>query len=172
VDFRSGTGESLDFRDNSFDLVFFGYSLHHQDSLAALSEAQRVLAPMGEILIIEPTVRSEYTRLVSVFEKDEPVLLRRAEQDIASFGNAILKHSCRRYHPMTLNCPCMQPVFLKGEQPNPARPPSGSTFHPRCRYADTERCIMEAPRFREVSAGHFIACHHAESLHLKGALEH
>ena len=66
----------------------------------------------------------------------------------------------------------MQPVFLKGEQPNPARPPSGCTFHPRCRYADTERCIMEAPQFREVSAGHFIACHHAESLHLKGALEH
>ena len=66
----------------------------------------------------------------------------------------------------------MQPVFLKGEQPNPARPPSGCTFHPRCRYADTERCIMEAPQFREVSAGHFIACHHAESLRLKGALEH
>jgi ABC-type antimicrobial peptide transport system ATPase subunit len=66
----------------------------------------------------------------------------------------------------------MQPVFLEGEQPNPARPPSGCTFHPRCRYADTERCITEVPRFREVSAGHFIACHHAESLSLKGALEH
>ena len=37
----------------------------------------------------------------------------------------------------------MQPVFLEGEQPNPARPPSGCTFHPRCRYANTERCIAD-----------------------------
>jgi peptide/nickel transport system ATP-binding protein len=66
----------------------------------------------------------------------------------------------------------MQPVFLEGEQPNPASPPSGCTFHPRCRYADTERCITEVPRFREVSAGHFISCHHAEDFSLKGALEH
>ena len=66
----------------------------------------------------------------------------------------------------------MQPVFLEGEQPNPANPPSGCTFHPRCRYADIERCITEVPRFREVSGGHFISCHHAESLSLKGALEH
>lgn len=65
----------------------------------------------------------------------------------------------------------MHPVILKGEQPNPARPPSGCTFHPRCGYADTGRCATEAPRFREVSAGHFIACHHAENLRLKGALE-
>jgi peptide/nickel transport system ATP-binding protein len=66
----------------------------------------------------------------------------------------------------------MQTVFLEGEPPNPANPPAGCTFHPRCRYADTQRCITEVPRFREVSAGHFIACHHAEILSLKGALEH
>jgi peptide/nickel transport system ATP-binding protein len=66
----------------------------------------------------------------------------------------------------------MQPVFLEGEQPNPANPPSGCTFHPRCRYADNGRCKTEVPGFREVSAGHFICCHHAEGLSLKGALEH
>jgi peptide/nickel transport system ATP-binding protein len=37
----------------------------------------------------------------------------------------------------------MQPVFLEGEQPNPANPPSGCTFHPRCRYADNGRCKTE-----------------------------
>jgi oligopeptide/dipeptide ABC transporter ATP-binding protein len=66
----------------------------------------------------------------------------------------------------------MQPVFLEGEQPNPANPPSGCTFHTRCRYADTGRCKTEEPEFREVSAGHFISCHNAESFSLKGALEH
>jgi ubiquinone/menaquinone biosynthesis C-methylase UbiE len=89
VDFRSGSGESLAFPEGSFDVVFFGFSLHHQDSSAALSEAQRVLVPTGEILIIEPTETSEYTKLVSVFEKEEPILLRRAAQDITSFGKPV-----------------------------------------------------------------------------------
>lgn len=89
VDFRSGSGESLEFHKGSFDLVFFGFSLHHQDSFAALSEAQRVLVPTGEILIIEPTETSKYTKLVSVFEKEEPILLRRAAQNIASFGKPV-----------------------------------------------------------------------------------
>ncbi len=66
----------------------------------------------------------------------------------------------------------MQPVFLEGEQPNPANPPSGCTFHPRCRYADDERCKTETPRFREALPGHFSACHYAENLSLKGALEY
>jgi ubiquinone/menaquinone biosynthesis C-methylase UbiE len=89
VDFRCGSGESLEFPDCSFDLVFFGFSLHHQDAFAALSEACRVLVPMGEILIIEPTEMSEYTQLVSVFEKEEPALLRRAEHNIKLFSEAV-----------------------------------------------------------------------------------
>jgi ubiquinone/menaquinone biosynthesis C-methylase UbiE len=89
VDFRYGSGESLKFAESSFDLVFFGFSLHHLDGLAALSEAQRVLVPMGEILILEPTQRSEYTKLVSVFEKDEPLLLKCAARNIKSFGEAV-----------------------------------------------------------------------------------
>jgi len=91
VDFRYGSGESLAFAENSFDLVFFGFSLHHLDGVAALSEAQRVLVSMGEILILEPTERSEYTKLVSVFEKEEPLLLRRAVQNITSFGKGVCR---------------------------------------------------------------------------------
>ncbi len=89
ADFRYGSGESLAFAEDSFDLVFFGFSLHHLYGVAALSEAQRVLVPMGEILILEPTQRSEYTKLVSVFEKEEPFLLKRAEQNIESFGEPV-----------------------------------------------------------------------------------
>ena len=66
----------------------------------------------------------------------------------------------------------MEPVFLEGEQPNPDNPPSGCTFHTRCRYVDTGRCKTEVPEFGEVSSGHFISCHHGESLSLKGAMEH
>ncbi|RLC07312.1 MAG: hypothetical protein DRH90_00635 [Deltaproteobacteria bacterium] len=41
---------------------------------------------MGEILIIEPIEVSEYTKLVSVFEHEEPAFLRRAARAIKSFG--------------------------------------------------------------------------------------
>jgi SAM-dependent methyltransferase len=91
VDFSVGSGESLDFPEEFFDLVFFGFSLHHQNGSIALSEARRVLAPWGKVLIIEPTVESEYTKLVSVFQKDESALLRRAARDIRSFGMAVTR---------------------------------------------------------------------------------
>ena len=89
VDFRVGSGESLDFPEEFFDVVFFGFSLHHQDSSVSLSEAKRVLVPGGKILIIEPTVESEYTKLVSVFQKEEPALLKHAAREIKSFGMAL-----------------------------------------------------------------------------------
>jgi len=66
----------------------------------------------------------------------------------------------------------MQKAKLKGEQPSPVNPPSGCTFHPRCPYADNDRCINEVPELREISKGHFVSCHYAEKLFLKGALEH
>jgi ubiquinone/menaquinone biosynthesis C-methylase UbiE len=90
VDFHIGSGESLEFPEDSFDLVFFGFSLHHhQDGFAALSEARRVLKPGGDILIIEPTIMSEYTQLVAIFEKEEPALLRKAQKAIEPLNTAI-----------------------------------------------------------------------------------
>jgi SAM-dependent methyltransferase len=75
VDFQVGTGENLDFADNSFDIVLFSYSLHHQDCTKAQPEAQRVVRHNGQILILEPIHDSEFTRLVSIFEPQEPQLL-------------------------------------------------------------------------------------------------
>jgi peptide/nickel transport system ATP-binding protein/oligopeptide transport system ATP-binding protein len=49
-------------------------------------------------------------------------------------------------------------VILAGDVPSPINPPKGCHFHPRCRYA-FRRCTAEAPMLREVSAGHFAACH-------------
>jgi len=62
------------------------------------------------------------------------------------------------------------PVGLKGEIANPAKPPSGCYFHPRCRYA-TQICTSTAPTWREISPEHFVACHHAEELTLRGMIE-
>ncbi|MDR6820179.1 peptide/nickel transport system ATP-binding protein [Neorhizobium sp. 2083] len=57
-------------------------------------------------------------------------------------------------------------IRLAGEVADPAHPPPGCPFHPRCRYA-TELCRQELPVLRTITAdGHAAACHHAESLSL------
>ncbi len=60
-------------------------------------------------------------------------------------------------------------IILQGEVANPANPPSGCYFHPRCRYA-TELCAKESPSLREITPGHYAACHYAETLDLKGII--
>ena len=61
----------------------------------------------------------------------------------------------------------MERIPLEGEIPNPANPPSGCYFHTRCRYC-TEQCKQSAPEYRELEPGHFVACHRAEELELRG----
>ncbi len=58
-------------------------------------------------------------------------------------------------------------ILLRGEVANPADPPSGCYFHPRCAYAQ-EICRTKAPPLREVRPGHFAACHFSKELTLKG----
>ncbi|MBQ7777637.1 MAG: ATP-binding cassette domain-containing protein [Oscillibacter sp.] len=48
-------------------------------------------------------------------------------------------------------------IMLEGEVPNPANPPSGCHFHPRCHYK-TEQCEKEYPPFVEKEPGRFVAC--------------
>lgn len=49
-------------------------------------------------------------------------------------------------------------ILPAGEIPGPMDPPAGCRFHPRCPCA-SELCGREAPEFRELSPGHFAACH-------------
>ncbi|MCM3783790.1 ATP-binding cassette domain-containing protein [Neobacillus mesonae] len=49
-------------------------------------------------------------------------------------------------------------IVLKGDIPSPMNPPAGCKFHTRCPFA-VERCKSEVPLFREVAAGHHVACH-------------
>ena len=61
----------------------------------------------------------------------------------------------------------MDRIILPGEVANPADPPSGCYFHPRCRYAQ-DVCKQEPPAWQEVTPGHFAACHFADELELRG----
>jgi peptide/nickel transport system ATP-binding protein len=58
-------------------------------------------------------------------------------------------------------------IAITGEIPNPADPPSGCHFHPRCPYAQAV-CKQESPPLREITPGQFAACHFSEELSLKG----
>ncbi|HEX7513709.1 MAG TPA: oligopeptide/dipeptide ABC transporter ATP-binding protein [Candidatus Methylomirabilis sp.] len=60
-----------------------------------------------------------------------------------------------------------QRIVLEGEVADPANPPSGCYFHPRCRYA-VESCRTETPQLQEIQPGHFVSCHRAAELSLKG----
>ena len=58
-------------------------------------------------------------------------------------------------------------IPLEGEIPNPANPPSGCYFHTRCRFC-TQKCRQEAPAYQELEPEHYVACHRAEELKLRG----
>jgi peptide/nickel transport system ATP-binding protein len=49
------------------------------------------------------------------------------------------------------------PEALPGEVPDPAHPPSGCRFHPRCPYA-FDRCPVEEPPLLELTAARTAAC--------------
>ncbi len=58
-------------------------------------------------------------------------------------------------------------ILLPGDVPNPADPPPGCKFHPRCNYAKAV-CRSEFPGWREISPNHWVACHLTENLKLAG----
>lgn len=61
-------------------------------------------------------------------------------------------------------------IILSGEVANPANPPSGCYFHPRCRYAK-ELCKNENPKLKETNPGHYVSCHFAKELTLQGIVD-
>jgi peptide/nickel transport system ATP-binding protein len=46
-----------------------------------------------------------------------------------------------------------------GEVPSPIDPPSGCHFHPRCPFADADRCRREVPAALDIDGGGQVRCH-------------
>jgi oligopeptide/dipeptide ABC transporter ATP-binding protein len=83
----------------------------------------------------------------------------------------------RPLHPYTEALLSAAPVPVPGEASNrivlereiadPANPPPGCSFNPRCRYA-TDLCRSQRPDLVEAEPGRLVACHHAATLNLRG----
>jgi len=58
-------------------------------------------------------------------------------------------------------------IILEREIADPANPPPGCAFHPRCRYA-IARCAQQVPALEEVEPGRWAACLRARELSLRG----
>lgn len=71
LDFRSGSGEGLDFPDGSFDIVAYTFSLHHQDAPRALEEAGRVLRRGGMVIAVEPDLGGDMHGLFRLFRQED-----------------------------------------------------------------------------------------------------
>ena len=54
-------------------------------------------------------------------------------------------------------------ILLKGEITSPIEPKDECRFAKRCPYASKE-CWAKCPSLREVSPGHFVACHHYDKI--------
>lgn len=62
-------------------------------------------------------------------------------------------------------------IVLQGEVADPANTPSGCHFHPRCQYAQAV-CREKAPVLEEIAPQHFVRCHRAAELSLRGVARH
>ncbi len=58
-------------------------------------------------------------------------------------------------------------IIMEGDVADPGNPPPGCLFHPRCRYA-VDKCKTEVPQLRELKPDHYVSCHLADQLELKG----
>ena len=58
-------------------------------------------------------------------------------------------------------------IILQGEVADPANTPPGCHFHPRCSYAQAV-CREKSPIQEEIAPNHFVSCHRATELSLRG----
>ncbi|MBT8302851.1 MAG: class I SAM-dependent methyltransferase [Bacteroidia bacterium] len=90
TDFRLMDANSLEFEDESFDVVFGGAILHHLDIEKTINHVHRVLRPNGKIVFLEPL---NMNPLYKIYRKLNPKERTPDEHALISKDIAILKSS-------------------------------------------------------------------------------
>jgi peptide/nickel transport system ATP-binding protein len=60
-------------------------------------------------------------------------------------------------------------IILQGEVADPANPPPGCYFNPRCQYA-VDVCRDKTPEQEEITPRHYVRCHRAREIKLRGVV--
>ncbi|MGA9161459.1 MAG: oligopeptide/dipeptide ABC transporter ATP-binding protein, partial [Actinomycetota bacterium] len=156
----------------------------------ALSVEPRVLVLDEPTSALDVTVQARILELIAKLRRERglayvlishnlAVVEQLCEETAVLYLGRIVEHGpteqilTRPAHPYTLALRSAVPeidlaarrsrIVLPGTVPDPANPPPGCPFHPRCPYA-IDRCRSEVPELRVVDAGRVVACHRAEEI--------
>ncbi|HET8527222.1 MAG TPA: oligopeptide/dipeptide ABC transporter ATP-binding protein [Actinomycetota bacterium] len=155
----------------------------------ALSVEPRVLVLDEPTSALDVTVQARILELIAKLRRQRglayvlishnlAVVEQLCEETAVLYLGRIVEHGpteeilARPAHPYTLALRSAVPeidlasrrsrIVLPGTVPDPANPPPGCPFHPRCPYA-IERCRTEVPQLRAVD-GRTVACHRSEEI--------
>jgi oligopeptide/dipeptide ABC transporter ATP-binding protein len=156
----------------------------------ALSVEPRVLVLDEPTSALDVTVQARILELIAKLRKERglayvlvshnlAVVEQLCEQTAVLYLGRIVEYGpteellARPAHPYTVALRSAVPeidlaarrsrVVLPGTVPDPASPPPGCPFHPRCPLA-IDRCRVEVPLLREVGRGRTVSCHRAEDV--------
>ena len=156
----------------------------------ALSVEPRVLVLDEPTSALDVTVQARILELIAKLRRERglayvlishnlAVVEQLCEETAVLYLGRIVEHGpteeilARPAHPYTLALRSAVPeidlaarrsrIVLPGTVPDPANPPPGCPFHPRCPFAN-ERSRTEVPELRAVETGRTVACHRAEEI--------
>jgi oligopeptide transport system ATP-binding protein len=156
----------------------------------ALSVEPRVLVLDEPTSALDVTVQARILEMIAKLRKERglayvlvshnlAVVEQLCEQTAVLYLGKIVEHGpteellTRPAHPYTVALRSAVPeidlasrrsrVVLPGAVPDPASPPPGCPFHPRCPFA-IDRCRVEVPLLRRVERGRTVSCHRAEDV--------
>jgi oligopeptide/dipeptide ABC transporter ATP-binding protein len=155
----------------------------------ALSVEPRVLVLDEPTSALDVTVQARILELIAELRRERglayvlishnlAVVEQLCEETAVLYLGRIVEHGpteqilARPAHPYTLALRSAVPeidlaarrsrIVLPGTVPDPANPPPGCPFHPRCPYA-IDRCRTEVPELRAID-GRTVACHRTEEI--------
>ena len=134
----------------------------------------------AQILDLLADLRQRLGTAILLITHDLGVVAETCDEVAVMYAGRIVERApaaelfARPRHPYTIGLLAARPATggdvtiplrtIPGMVPAPQNFPTGCRFHPRCAYASLPHCSLEMPELREISSGHFVRCHYAESL--------
>lgn len=132
----------------------------------------------AQILNLLLDLRKNYGQTLVFISHDLPVVEHICDRVVVMYLGSILEMGCAEdlftnpLHPYTKALLAAKPkenpdvvkveFVLNGDVPNAMEMPSGCKFHTRCPYAREGVCDCKVPEWKEITEGHFAACHFVE----------